>query len=281
MASLRDIRRQIHSVENIKKITQAMERVAAVHLKRAQKKAEQSAPYAKKLKEILDKLVAMHLNNPLFLPRTVKKTGFVIVTADKGLCGSYNSSIVLEAEKFLKNYSVEDVELITVGKKAHEHFYRTKWKTHSRLENWGGKIGLEEIKNFSQKLVNLYLDGTFDEIWLMHTHYITVMNRSIILEKFLNIEKTQEANAYKNLNFILEPCGSEILSELLPRYCQTRIQSALDESYASELAARIIAMQAASRNSEDLIESLTLTKNKLRQREITREMIEISAGAEI
>lgn len=281
MSSLRDIRRQIHSVENIKKITQAMERVAAVHLKRAQKKAEQSAPYAKKLKEILDKLVAMRLNNPLFLPKPVKKTGFVIVSADKGLCGSYNSSIVIEAENFLKNYTVEDVELITVGKKAHEHFYRTKWKTHSRIESWGGKIKLSEIRDLSKTLVSYYLDGTFDEIWLMHTHYISVMKRSIVLEKFLNIEKMQEASTYKNLNFILEPCGREILAELLPRYCQTRIQSALDESYAAELAARIVAMQAASKNSEDLIESLTLTKNKLRQREITREMIEISAGAEL
>lgn len=259
-----------------------MERVAAVHLKRAQKKAEQSAPYAKKLKEILDKLVSMHLDNPLFSPKpAVKKTGFVIVSADKGLCGSYNSSIILEAEKFLKNYSVENTELILVGKKAHEHFYRSKWKTHSRIENWGGKIKLDEITSFSKNLVNYYLDGTFDEIWLMHTHYISVMKRSIVLEKFLNIEKAEEASEYKNLNFILEPSGKEILAELLPRYCQTRIQSALDESYAAELAARIVAMQAASRNSEDLIESLTLTKNKLRQREITREMIEISAGAEI
>lgn len=281
MSSLRDIRRQIHSVENIKKITQAMERVAAVHLKRAQKKAEHSAPYAKKLKEILDKLVAMHLNNPLFVPRPVKKTCFVIVLADKGLCGSYNSSLILEAEKFLKNYPPESVELILVGKKAHEHFYRTQWKTHSRIESWGGKIKLEEIKSFSQSLVDLYLNGTFDDIWLMHTHYISVMKRSIVLEKFLPIEKMEESKNNKNLNFILEPCGNEILAELLPRYCQTRIQSALDESYAAELAARIVAMQAASRNSEDLIESLTLTKNKLRQREITREMIEISAGAEV
>lgn len=280
MSSLRDIRNKIQSIENIKKITQAMERVAAVHLKRAQKKAERSASYAKHLRDLLDKLVALRLENPLFVERSVKKTGLVIIGADKGLCGSYNSSIFSATDKFLKKYAAETIELIPIGRKVVEYYYRKKWNIPFKIDHWGGKISLQEIRDLTNQLVNLFLNGTYDDIWIIHTHYINVMQRSIILEKFLNIEKTKNAQVPKNLNYILEPNGEEILAEALPRYCLTRIQSALDQSYASELAARIIAMQAACRNSEDLIESLTLTKNKMRQREITREMIEISAGAE-
>lgn len=279
MSSLRDIRSKISSIENIKKITQAMERVAAVHLRRAQKKAEQSLPYAKKLRAMLDILVALGIDHPLFAVRPVKKTALVVIGADKGLCGSYNSNIIVAADKFLKDYPQEAVQVIPIGRKIVDYYQNKKWHIPFKMERWGGKITLAEIEDFSNQLVAWFLDGTFDEVWLIHTHYINVMRRSIVLEKFLNIAKTAESKEIKNLNFILEPNGEEILDQVLPRYFLTRIKLALDESYASELAARIVAMQAAYRNSEDLIETLTLTRNKMRQREITREMIEISSGA--
>lgn len=276
MSSLRDIRNRIRSVENIKKITQAMERVAAVHLRRAQKKAEQSAPYANKLKEILEKLASLHLDNPLFHQREVKKTALVIVSADKGLAGSYNSNLFQESDRFLKKYTPENLELILVGKKAVEYYRKKDWQIHLKIEDWGGKIALDQIKSFSSELVDLFVNGTFDEIWIIYTHYISIMKRSVATEKFLNIEKKQTLS--RPLNYIWEPCPHEILAEILPRYCLTQMIRILDEAYASELAARIVAMQAASKNSSEMIESLTLTKNKIRQRDITREMIEISSG---
>lgn len=278
MTSLRDIRQKIHTAENIKKITQAMERVAAVHLRRAQKKAEQSAPYAKKIKELLDQLVVHKVKNPLFDQKTVKKTGLVVIAADKGLSGNYNTNILNATDNFLKKYEPKNIELLIIGKKAFEHYRRSKWKIFHQIEEWGGKITHEEIKSFSSQLVNWFLDTTFDEIWLIHTHYVSIMKRTIVVEKFLNIVTTSSENT-KHLNYILEPCGAEILEEILPRYISTRIQTALDESYAAELAARIVAMQAATKNSEEMIERLELAKNKRRQRDITREMIEISNGA--
>lgn len=280
MSSFRELREKIHSVQNIQKITQAMERVAAVHLRRAQKKAEGAAPYSKRMRKILDKLVAMNLDHPLFKARNVKKIGLVVITSDKGLCGTYNSNILSATDQFLKNYSPDAIQLIPVGKKAVEYYKRKIWQTAFAIPEWTEKITLEQIRAFSNRLVQNYVDGTFDEVWIIHTHYVSIVQRTVLVEKFLNIEISKSATPPKNLNYILEPCGPGVLADLLPRYCLTRIQQAFSEAYASELAARIVAMQTANRNSSDLIEDLTLVKNKLRQKEITREMIEISTGAE-
>lgn len=144
------------------------------------------------------------------------------------------------------------------------------------------KRSLDEINDFSNHLVRWYLSGEFDEIWLIYTHYISVMNRRVHVEKFLNIGKLNtEPDAAKSVsNYIFEPNPEEILSEILPRYCFTRIETALYEAYASELAARIVAMQTASQNSKEMITELTLFKNKTRQRDITKEMIEIITASE-
>lgn len=280
MNSLREIRSHLRSIENIKKITDAMERIAASRLRRAQTKAEQSRPYISKLKDVLEKLSSADVTHPLFIQKTVKKTGVLVVSADKGLSGSYNSNILNAADTFLKKYTPDQVELIILGRKALEHYQRRHWKIRSKMTDWGEKITFNEIKSLSEQLVNWFLSGEFDEIWLIYTHYISVMNRKVIIEKFLNVGKSQSEKHSTTQSYIFEPNPTEILAEILPRYCITRIQTALYESYASELAARIVAMQTASKNSEEMITHLTLTKNKIRQRDITREMIEITTGAE-
>lgn len=279
MSSLRDIRSHLRSIENIKKITDAMERVAAARLRRAQAQAEQSRPYISKLKQIVEQL-ASEFNHPLFKQREIKKTGLIVITADKGLSGSYNTSVLLAADQFLKKYTQDNIELILFGRKALDHYQRKKWPVRHQTVEWGGKISVHEIKLLSDHLVKWFLTGEFDEIWLIYTHYITIMNKKIVVEKFLNIEKPPAEKAGMDPNYIFEPDPEEILAGILPRYCGTRIQTALYEAYASELAARIMAMRSASKNSEDLISRLTLVRNKIRQGAITKEMIEISAGAE-
>lgn len=280
MTSIRDIRRQLRSIENIKKITDAMERVAAARLRRAQAQVENATPYVTKLKEMLADLASGELESPLFEQRDVKKTGVVIIAADKGLSGPYNTNVLSAADKFLKKYSKENVELLLFGKKAVEHYRRRPWDIRFELSDWGGKITLHDIQTFSSQAVSWFLDGTYDEVWLIYTHYISIMKREVMVEKFLNIGKPQTEKKKTNINFIFEPGPTEILDELLPRYCMTLVQMALYEAYASELAARIVAMQMASRNSEEMIHHLTLVRNKLRQGNITREMIEITSGAE-
>lgn len=278
MSSLRDIRTQLRSIENIKKITDAMERVAAARLRRAQIKAEQSRPYVSKLKEILENLSSTEASSPLFEQRTVKKTGVIIVAADRGLSGSYNTNLLTAADKFLNNYEPSQVELLLLGRKAIEYYHRKKWTVRHNRANWTSSISQHEIHLFSNQLVDWFLSGEFDELWLIYTHYISVARREVIVEKFLNIGKPQSQKK-ATINYIFEPNPQEILAEILPKYCMTRIQTALNEAVASELAARIMAMQTASKNSSEMIEDLTLVKNKMRQRDITREMIEISAGA--
>lgn len=278
MTNLRDIRNRLRSVENIKKITNAMERIAGARLRRAQTRAEQSHPYITKLKEILENLASTNYSHPLFEQREVKKTGFIVISADRGLSGSYNQNILSSADHFLKKYTPDNIELILLGRKAIEHYRGSKWTTHHQLREWGGKITLDEIKQLTDQLVDWFLSGRFDEIWLSYTHYITVMRREVIIEKFLNIGTIQSDKKPSYANYIFEPGPEEVIAEILPRYCFTRLQTALYEAYASELAARVVAMQMASKNSENMIEDLTLIRNKVRQEGITREIIEVSSA---
>lgn len=281
MASLREIRKKLNSVKNIQKITQAMEMVAASRLKRAQAKAEISRPYALKLKEMLDHLNASTTDfvHPLLKQKDVKRMGLIVVAADRGLCGGYNQTVFSQAEKFLKQHSEKEVELILIGKKAVDYFARRKWPKGLSIPHWGGKITFHEVETFTQEIIQQYLNGKYDEVWLIYTHYINIAARKVVTTKFLNIEMdTVEKSLSRGFTF--EPSAEEILAKLLPHYSVTKIQSALNEAYASELSARIFSMKAATKNAEEMIEKLTLVRNKIRQAGITRELIEITTCVE-
>ena len=282
MATLRDIRRKIHSVGNIRKITQAMEMVASSRLRKAKVKAETSRPYALKLKEILDNLIASssELTHPLLKPHPIKKTGLVIVAGDRGLCGGYNHEVFHAAENFLAKYQPHQVDIILVGKKTVDYFEGKKWPILTKIEEWGGKITYSQIEEFTTLLMNFYLNNQLDEIWLVYTHFINMAAREVRTLKFLNIEITElESTKPFNDDYIFEPDAVTIFEEIIPRYCVTKIQSVLNDAYASELVARIFSMRTATKNTEEMIEQLTLTRNKVRQSGITQELIEITSGA--
>jgi len=282
MATLRDIRKRIRSVENIKQITKAMEMVAAARLRRAQAKAEQSQPYASKMRQILENLASASTDftHPLYEQREVKKTGVVVVAADRGLCGSYNTNLFLAADRFLRNSNPDNAELIAVGRKAVDYYKRRKWTIRHRIPEWGGKISFPQVKTLANQLVSWFLLGELDEVWLAYTHFISIPSRKVVFEKFLNIEQPKTEEKQLTLDYIFEPNPGEIYTEILPRYCVTKIQTVLNEAYASELAARMISMGAATKNAEEMIENLTLVRNKARQASITKEMLEITSGAE-
>jgi F-type H+-transporting ATPase subunit gamma len=280
MTTLRDIRRRLKTAENIKKITDAMERVAAARLRRAQQLAEQSRPYSAKLGELVKKLATIRdLNDPLFEKRAIRKSALIVVSADKGLSGSYNSTLLSASDRFLKDYTIQNMDLFLIGRKAKEHYQRTQWPVEFYKSDWAGKISWPEIQEFSDQMVNHFLSGKYDDIWLIYTHYVSIARRDVVVKKFLNIERPKVTSPGAILSYIFEPNSSEILHKMLPRYCATQIQGALYESHASELGARIMAMQMASKNSQEMMEALTLVRNKVRQEGITREMIEISSGA--
>jgi F-type H+-transporting ATPase subunit gamma len=282
MATLREIRRKLHSVKNIQKITQAMEMVAASRLRRAQAKAEMSRRYYIKLEEILHQLVtaATDFVHPLINSRKVKKSAFVVIAGDRGLCGAYNHNVFSTTEKRLKDTETNQVELILVGRKAIDYFTGKKWKIGDKISEWGGKISYHQIDEFTHTIINRYLAGDYDEVWLIYTHFITISARKVMVEKLLNIDKQNLEEKTTPPSYIFEPNTEEIFAEILPRYCTTKVQSALNEAYASELSARIFSMRAATKNAEEMIEKLTLVRNKIRQSSITRELIEITSCVE-
>jgi len=280
MPSLKEIRTRIRSVDNIRKITNTMEMVAAAQLRKAQNKAEQSRPYITKLKEILDAVSPAEQTHPLLGKRiSTNKTALIIVGSDRGLCGSYNTGIFSQADKFLKQFPHDKVEIIPIGRKVIEYYQRQKWPIKHSIAGWE-RLPYHDVRLLTQKLIDWYLIEDFDEIYLIYTRYINVLSRKVLVEKFLPFDKPEHKAGQFNVNYIFEPNIEDIYDELLPRYCVTKVQTILHEAYASELASRILSMKTATNNANDMIERLTLVRNKVRQAAITREISEITSGAE-
>ncbi len=280
MTTLRDIKKRLRSLENIKKITDAMERVAAVRLRKAQGKALQSIPYLDKMSAMLRQLGSQDVSHPLFEERNVKKTALIVISSDKGLCGSYNANICQAADKFLKNYQHRDIDLILFGKKAFEHFSHHKWTIGRKVLNWSDTLTLHEVEHISSDLMKRYLSLQYDEVWLIYTHFVNIMKNEVVIERFLRLEKEQATDTPKiKPLYIFEPSVSSIYAKILPRYLALKLYSRLNVAAASEIASRLVAMQKASKNSSNLITDLTLTRNKIRQEGITKEIIEISASS--
>ena len=283
MSSLRDIKRRIRSVEGTQQITKAMEMVAAAKLRKAQSKVESSRPYSAKMQSMLDNLTkaAAAVVHPLFEKREVKRVALVIISSDRGLCGSYNGNIIRAADEFLKKYEREKVALVNIGKKGYIYYSKRPWEIRLKYLGLGGNLVLSQVKSITSDLVNLFFSREVDEVYLLYTKFLSAMTYRVTLEKFLNIEsqvEREEQKAY--LEFIFEPSPEKIFSSLLPNYCMTKVQMALAESFASEHGSRMISMGAATRNAEEMIEHLTLVRNKLRQASITKEMLEITTSAE-
>jgi F-type H+-transporting ATPase subunit gamma len=283
MATLRDLRRRIKSVQGTQQITKAMEMVAAAKLRRAQAKVESSRPYASKMQSMLDNLTraSASLEHPLFEKREVNKVALVVITSDRGLCGSYNNNVISEANRFIKCYPPDQVSLIIVGKKGNSYFSKRTCEIRHRYLGLGGDLDLTQVKNMTNDLVNLFLYREVDEVHVTYTKFISPVTHKVVTEKFLNIESQVKAEEKESfLDFIFEPDPERIFASLLPTYCMTRVQMALAESFASEHGSRMIAMSNATKNTEDMIDHLTLVMNKLRQATITKEMLEITTGAE-
>lgn len=282
MQAIREIRRRIRSVQNTQQITKAMEMVAAAKLRKAEVKARSARPYAQKLEKMLENLSKASdlITHPLFEKRdNIKKRALFLITSDRGLCGSYNTNILRRAEQFLKDFGLENVELILVGKKAYRYFSKTYCEIRYKYLDLDGKFDLSLVKEINRDLTELFVKKEVDEIFLLYTQFINTITYKIVLEKFLPIEP-KEGMEKEEIDYIFEPNAENIFDALLPRYCMNVIQKVLSESFASEHGSRMTAMRTATENAEEMIEDLTLIRNKIRQTSITREMLEIASGAE-
>ncbi|MBM3286678.1 MAG: ATP synthase F1 subunit gamma [Candidatus Eisenbacteria bacterium] len=281
MASIKDIRRRIRSVQSTQQITKAMEMVAAAKLRRAQERSLSARPYAERMSAILASLsgtAAAHAH-PLFGSKGDGRRTIVVIASDKGLCGAFNSNLFRFAENEIGGVDRGRTNLICVGKRACDHFGRRQWTGSIRLPELGDQVDLGKAAHLARHLIDLFAQGGTDKVDFIYTRFITTGSRRILQETFLPVASPAEGRAGPR-EYIFEPSAAAVLGDLLPRYVQTRVFAAMADSIASEHAARLISMSAANKNAGDMITALTQIRNKLRQGAITKELSELVGGAE-
>jgi F-type H+-transporting ATPase subunit gamma len=283
MATLRDIRRRIRSVESTQKITRAMKLVAAAKLRRAQERILSARPYAVKMAELLSSLVrrAEGDAHPLLVRRPAARKRLVIVTADKGLCGAFNSNILRASLAFLREQGETSVTLVVVGKKARDFYRRRPYEIKSEMLGFFDRLAYSHAQELAGGLMQEYLAGEVDEVHLMYNEFRSVAVQRVKREQLLPIEpEAAEGQGEAGGDYIYEPSPEAILAALLPRHVTTQVYRALMESVAGEYGARMTAMEAATKNAKEMIGVLTIQYNKARQERITKELLDIVGGAE-
>ncbi len=285
MATLRDVQKRIKSVISTRRITNAMEMVAASKLRRAQQRVEEARPYAAKMEEMLSNLAAGssgEIIHPYFEERPIKKKTLCVVTSDRGFCGGFNSNIIRLASKWLNENSDFETEILLVGKKSNDYFKRRTFSIASVYMDWGGSLDYDKAKDVVKFLTHRFVTGETDEISILYTRFISMVRFQPSMEKYLPILRPEidEEEAQTSTDYIFEPDAEDIYAALMPGYATTKMVTALAESFASEHGSRMIAMNAATTNAGDMIESLTLDYNKARQAQITKELLEVVSGAE-
>ena len=286
MATLRDIKSRIKGVKSTQQITKAMKMVAAAKLRRAQESVINARPYARKISELLNQLVTDEdlVNNPFIVHREIKNIAYVIVTADRGLCGAFNNNILKEATHQLNNNDASATGLIShvycIGKKSFDFYKRRDYPLAGNASGIFSSLKYETALNISKELIDKYLDGTFDKVIIIYNEFKSIIQQKIITEQFLPIpEKLNKEVDNKPIDFIYEPGQKEIFNYLLPKHLKAQVWRILLESNAAELGAKMTAMDNATTNAKELIRTLQLTYNRERQAAITKEILEIVSGA--
>lgn len=283
--SMRDIKRRIRSMEKTKQITKAMEMVAASYLRRAQERAEAARPFADKLKEVIFHIAdgTSDVTHPMLEKREVKRTGYLVITSDRGLAGPYNSNLLRMLEKTLKerHTSIEDYVIFVLGRKGVEYLTRRKYPVIDQITGLGDKPIFADIKPIARKAVNYYAEEKFDELYLVYNQFVNPIIQRPIVQRLLPLEREEVDSTAGKVKHVIEfePSEEEVLAEILPRYAETLIFSAFLEAKASEFAAKMTAMGNATENANELIATLTLQFNRARQAAITQEIAEVVGGA--
>jgi len=284
MATLREVRKRIRSVVSTKRITNAMEMVAAAKLRRAQQRVEQARPYAEKMDEMLAHLASgatEEIVHPFFEERPIKKKTLVVFTSDRGLCGSYNSNIIRRAMRWIDESSDIEIELVTIGKKGNDFFKNRPYKIVNYYGDWGGVLNYDKARQIVSLLTERFVSRETDEISLLYTQFLSMVKYQVLLRRYLPVARPEVADeSGLSKDYIFEPSPDKIYAALMPGYATTKLITALVDSFASEHGSRMIAMNAATQNAGEMIDNLTLEYNKARQAQITKELLEVVSGAE-
>lgn len=281
-ASLRDIRSKINATKKMQQITKAMEMTSAAKLTRAEMNAKQFAVYMEKIQEVVASIAlgSQNASHPMLEQREVKKTGYLVITADSGLAGAYNSNVIRKVYQTIqeRHRSTDEYAIIAIGKKGLQFFEKNKMPVVESVTGLKDQPSFAEIKAIASKAVSLYSEGVYDELYMYYNHYVSAISQVVTEKKLLPITDLQQQQ--KTLSsYEYEPSEEEILNELLPQYAESLIYGALLDAKASEHGARMTAMKNASDNAKELIDSYTLQYNRARQASITQEISEIVGGA--
>ncbi|HEU5458854.1 MAG TPA: ATP synthase F1 subunit gamma [Pyrinomonadaceae bacterium] len=292
MPNLLDIRRRIKSVKNTQQITKAMKMVSAAKLRRAQERVVTARPFANKMSEVLGELAkrtSEDFHHPLLDLRGDERYLLVLVTADKGLCGAFNTNLTKAAQAFIRDNAGKTVELFAIGRKGRDFFRNRRAVIAQEFLGVTGKgrVEFSEALEIAEHIIKLYTEDTgIDKVFLVYNEFKSVLSQRVVLEQLLPVSraKTEELETRSQqpltlVDYIYEQPPEEMFGTLLPRLIQTQIFRALLESIASEQGARMTAMDSASKNASELIDSLTLNMNRVRQAAITNEIIEVVSGA--
>lgn len=288
MPSLQSLRRKIASVKNTQKITKAMKMVAAAKLKRAQDRILSSRPYAHQLRDVVRHLAerASPISHPLLRKREGHKTELLVITSDRGLCGAFNANILRQATEFLKEHAEQgkQVSVTAAGRKGCDFFRRRTWTIRQEWPGIFDRLSFEHVLDMGQDIIQHYNEGTFDQLYVVYNEFKSVMQQRVVIEKLLPIESLDEEAGEVSTRavgaYLFEPNEDELLETLLPKHFQVQAFRVLLESAAAEQAARMTAMDGATRNAGELIQKVTLFYNKTRQAAITKELMDIVGGAE-
>jgi F-type H+-transporting ATPase subunit gamma len=293
MANLLDIRRRIKSVKNTQQITKAMKMVSAAKLKRAQDRVVMARPFATKMQEVLGELASHtdeNFRHPLMDRRGDERYLVVLITADKGLCGAFNTNLIKAANAFIREHEGKQIEMIPVGRKGRDAFRRRgiTFPTEYIGLTAKGRVSYAEAQEVARTVIKIYTeDEGIDKVFIIYSEFKSALQQRVVTEQLLPVAKTEvEEEVSTDLTkpvvfteYIYEQPAAEIFATLLPRLVETQVYRALLESIASEQGARMTAMDSASKNANDLISSLTLNMNRIRQAKITNEIIEVVSGA--
>ena len=287
MPSLIDLRRRIRAVKSTQQITKAMKMIAASRLKRAQDRVVSARPFAQRMLRVLNSLVS-HVDPEVHpLLRLPDQTGapvlLIVITADRGLCGSFNSSIIKAAGQFITTEGQgREVALGLIGRKGREFFRRRGFDVRYEAVGIFQRLSFEHAVALANAAIEEFTSGRVGSVYLVYNEFKSVMTQKLVVERLLPIPRLEleaASDAAPTVDYIFEPAPEQIFAELLPRHVQVQLYRALLESNAAFFAAQMTAMDAATRNSAEMIENLTLYMNKVRQAAITREIIEVVSGA--
>jgi F-type H+-transporting ATPase subunit gamma len=281
MATLLDFRRRIRSVKNTQQITRAMKFVAAARLRRAQESALSARPYSQELAKMLRSIMSRisEAQHPLLVVRPEERVLVIVLTGERGLAGAFNTNILKKANEVLRAHKGKKLSVIPVGKKGRDTLKRAGFHFAAEFINVLAKVEFSTAREIAELVTELYSKEEIDAVYIVFSEFKNVISANLVVEKLLPVEKLEAAEGESQADYIYEQPPERLLDRLLPRYVESAVLRAMLESSASEYAARMTAMEAATKNAGDVIQGLTLHMNKVRQAAITREIIEIVSGA--